>query len=206
MSNFWAGLSKLTQQAPVYRWTRDLTNKIHIICRHGFRPMKESSCSQSYPNNIPHCSKAGFTLVELILIIVLLGIVSITAIVKWPSGLDDKAATMEMKRAIRYAQHMAMTREYTTSTPWGINIDSNKYSIKSSDTETASAEFINRYLLGNSTNTISPSTSMYFNGLGEPIQTDGTPLTSSTTYTINGSNELTVCPETGYVAEGPSCP
>ena len=153
-------------------------------------------------------SNAGFTLIELILIIVLLGTLSVTAVIKWPSGMDDRAAALEFKRALRHAQHLAMTREYVDATPWGLFVDANRYTIKSTATETASEEFVDRALLGKTETTIAvtPAITLYFNGLGEPIASNGTPLTSAVTYTIDSSQQLTVCPQTGYVLEGSSCP
>ena len=153
---------------------------------------------------------AGFTLIELVLVIVLLAIVSVTAVIKWPSGLDRQAAAREMKRAIRYAQHMAMTREYDTSTnrPWGMTISlvDNQYTVERSDhSERAGVEFTARNLLGKASYTISGN-DIFFNGLGEPINANGEPLAIATTYTVSGTLDLNVCPETGYVLQDQLCP
>ncbi len=44
----------------------------------------------------------GFTLIELISIILLLCILAVTAVAKWPKGFDQDAARMEMTMAIRH--------------------------------------------------------------------------------------------------------
>jgi len=161
------------------------------------------------PRLLPPPPDAGFTLIELVMIIILLGVLSVTALVRWPAGLDNRAATLEMIRGIRYAQHLAMTREYVQGDPWGVVINANRYSIRNPATEAAPPEFVNRSLLDDAATTIAVApadTALCFNGLGEPIALDGTPRATSVTYTINNTSTITVCPETGYVVEGPACP
>lgn len=150
----------------------------------------------------------GFTLVELIMMIVILAILSITAVIKWPSGLKEEAAAREFKRAVRYAQHKAMTREFTTNAAaWGIVTSGNQYTIKrADDSETAEASQVNRSLPGNAGIT---SAALYFNGLGEPLTAAGLPLAGALTFTIiadDSGTTLSVCPRTGYIQAGGSCP
>ena len=149
----------------------------------------------------------GFTLIELVMIIVLLAIVSVVAVVKWPTGMDEEAAVREFKRALRYAQHLAMTREWNPdgSQSWGLTVSNNAYTISSRDGNSAGTDFSNRHLLGNSAITLTAGT-VLFNGLGAPIAADASLLTTTPTFTINGSRSLTVCLQTGYVVEGGSCP
>ncbi|MFC1524401.1 Tfp pilus assembly protein FimT/FimU [Thermodesulfobacteriota bacterium] len=154
----------------------------------------------------------GFTMIELVMVVLLIGILSVVALVKTQStgDFENTAAVKEFKHALRYAQHKAITREYDPSanTPWGITIAANQYSIQRSDgSDQADPEFLNRNLLDDASATLA-GPNMYFNGLGEPIQTDGTLLTGADprTFTIGGSGTLTVCPETGYVRTGSSCP
>ena len=145
---------------------------------------------------------SGFTLIELILVIVILGVLSISVAINWPTGMEDEAAKGELKRALRYAQHKAMTRGYPGATEaWGFMVTGNQYTIKrQDDSDWAEAEYINRSLLDDPgiTLTGSPSPNIYFNGLGEPIDGGGNPLPAQT-YTINGGIAVTVSPETGYV-------
>ncbi|MDR9502280.1 MAG: hypothetical protein RI601_10850 [Desulfurivibrionaceae bacterium] len=158
----------------------------------------------------PQGGQQGFTLIELISIILLIGVISVVATTKWPGDMKEEAAAKEFKRAIRYAQHQAMTREYITTSndAWGLEINGNAYSIKRQVSAENVPDFTNRFLLDNSsiTITISPEiTGLWFNGLGEPIDKDGAPLAAAIIYTIAGSEHLTVCPQTGYVREGATC-
>jgi type II secretory pathway pseudopilin PulG len=158
----------------------------------------------------------GFTLIELISIILLVGIISVVATAKWPGDMKEEAAAKEFKRALRYAQHQAMTREFldptlNPDTAWGIRIVGNQYFIQRHDSsDNASNDFLNRNLLGDTAIIlVGPGGDLWFNGLGEPINpTTGQPLTiaDARTFTINGTPAVTVCPETGYVMEGATCP
>lgn len=158
----------------------------------------------------------GFTLVELIMIIIILGILSVTAYVRWPVGMEDEAAVKELRRAVRYAQHKAMTRQYDETSPgtaWGIAANGNRYTVQRQDADClpptateaadpdrcAEEEYRGRALNDDNATTLS-NTAVYFNGLGEPIDTaTGLPLAADTVFTINGARTVTVVQETGYV-------
>ena len=158
----------------------------------------------------------GFTVIELLMTIVLLAIVAIAVGVKWPSGMAAQAAKMEFKQAVRMAQHMALTRQWSTSaSAWSLTVAGNKYYVGRADAgcqvncanpECAEEAMCNRFLQGDAASTILPATaSLLFNGLGEPINASGA-LLANTTFTIDGTEKLTVCAQTGYVLEGTSCP
>ncbi|MFA6900530.1 MAG: type II secretion system protein [Desulfurivibrionaceae bacterium] len=158
----------------------------------------------------------GFTLIELIMIIVILGILSVTAYVKWPVGMEEEAAVKEFRRAVRYAQHKAMTRQYDESTPgtaWGIVANANRYTIQRQNADClpptateaaapdrcAEEEYRGRALNNDNTITLS-NNAVYFNALGEPINTGtGIPLAAATIFTINGTRTVTIAQQTGYV-------
>ena len=73
-------------------------------------------------------------MIELIIVIVLIGTLSVVAAVKWPSGMEERAAVMEFKRGVRHAQHYAMTRQYTVpGEAWGILVSGNAYTVKRQD-------------------------------------------------------------------------
>ncbi|MDA3971167.1 MAG: prepilin-type N-terminal cleavage/methylation domain-containing protein [Desulfobulbaceae bacterium] len=155
----------------------------------------------------------GFTLIELISIILLLGILAVTAVAKWPKGFDLDAAHMEMTMAIRYAQHHAMTRQFTDlGSAWGISINTaaNEYSVLQRGQPCTVADYCNRQLLDRNidiTTNISGD-SIWFNGLGQPFDDGDNELPACSHITIcQGADcfELQVSPETGYVQEG-SCP
>ncbi|MFH1021725.1 MAG: hypothetical protein V1782_14120 [Pseudomonadota bacterium] len=150
------------------------------------------------------------------MIIVILGILSVTAYVRWPAGMEDEAAVKEFRQAVRYAQHKAMTRQYSETAPgtaWGIAATGNLYTIQRQDADClpptateaanpdrcAEEEYRGRALNNDDTTTIS-NTAVYFNALGEPINPGtGIPLAANTVFTINGTRTVTVVQETGYV-------
>lgn len=151
----------------------------------------------------------GFTLIELISIILLVGIISVVATAKWPGDMKEEAAAKEFKRAIRYAQHQAMTRQYISGNGWGLAITGgNQYSIQRQDGSETIADFTSRFLVDDNTITINDATGgdgLWFNGLGEPIDSGGAAI-GPLTYTVAATENLTVCPQTGYVVEGNACP
>lgn len=149
-------------------------------------------------NKGPHLTRQpGFTLIELVMVIVILGILAVTVAVKWPQGLEERGAALELIRAVRYAQHKAMTRGYTTTNDaWGLVAAGNTYTIRRLDGgDQAEADYVNRTLPGK---VILVAGSVWFNGLGEPINSaTGQPLAVVTTFNI-GASLVTVQPETGY--------
>ncbi len=155
----------------------------------------------------------GFTLIELVMIIVILGILSAVVYERWPVGMEEAAAAKEFKRAVRYAQHKAMTRQFTDKTEaWGIAVDAtnSSYTVKRIGggppaEPKAEQTYVNRCL--NSENPppcaiLLSGGPIYFNGLGEPLDASGNPITVPTLFTIGaGQNiqKVTVSQETGYV-------
>ena len=143
------------------------------------------------------------------MIILLLSILSVTAYEKWPVGMEEAAAVKEFKRAVRYAQHKAMTREFTTAgKAWGIAVAAHQYTVQRADaTDQAETEYVNRCLNNDCNTSITPpgNAFVYFNALGEPIDTTtttGSPLAVDTLFTITadgGGTTVTVRQRTGYV-------
>ena len=163
----------------------------------------------------------GFTMIELVMIIVILGILSAVAYERWPVGMEEAAAAKEFKRAVRYAQHKAMTRQYDETTPttaWGITVNGNRYTIRRQDANCvppaadatdrdrcAEEEYLNRALNDNNSSTLTDG-AVWFNALGEPINpADGTPVVpvppavAAVSFTVAGTITVTVSPQTGYV-------
>ena len=155
----------------------------------------------------------GFTLIELIMVIVILGILSAVAYERWPVGMEEAAATKEFKRAVRYAQHKAMTRQFNTpGEAWGITVNAdssytvhNKRTVINGGPELAEPTYVNRCL--NSENPPPCAIPLvggplYFNGLGEPLDDTGNPIAGEMTFTIGAltpSKTVKVSPATGYV-------
>ena len=151
--------------------------------------------------------QSGYTLIEIVMVMVMIGVLTAVAVVKWPTGMGEDAAVLEFKRAARYAQHMALTRQYVSSvSAWGITVSGNRYTVQRADGSTTANDYLNRSLPGDTS--IGPNgTSVWFNGLGEPIDNiTGFLLAAKVTFDIGGSGHITVCPQTGYVKKGNSCP
>ena len=152
---------------------------------------------------------SGFTLIELILVILLLSILSVAVVAKWPTGMDTEAAAREFKRAVRYAQHTAMTREFIAGNAWGLSVDAatSKYTIQRQDGSEQVPDFTDHSLLDNNAMTITggPATGLWFNGLGDPVDNTGVAL-GVVTYLVAGSEHMTICPQTGYIVRGATCP
>lgn len=157
---------------------------------------------------------AGFTLIELIMVIVLLTIISVAVAVKWPADMKQTAAKKEFIQAVRTAQHFALTRQWAgPASSWGLTVDDNKYYVGRADANCTSncinsgcadATLCNRSLLGDATVQLSGN-QVLFNGLGEPIDNSGE-LLGNTGFVVAGSLQLTVCAQTGYVNDGEGCP
>ncbi len=145
-------------------------------------------------------SDIGFTIMELVLVIVILGILSVSAYMAMPKAdLKLAAAAADFKQAVRHAQHLAITREYTTaSDAWGISVTGDRYTItRRGGSETAAPEYVNQPLSGGKSIT---SGAVWFNGLGEPIDpATGNALAADTTFTIGGTRTVTVYAQTGFI-------
>ena len=155
----------------------------------------------------------GFTLIELVMIIVILGILAATVYVRWPVGMEEEAALKEFRRAVRYAQHKAMTRQFTTAAAaWGIVANGGQYTLQRNGANCGvppdadypdrggEPDYRGRWLNNDQSMPLSNG-AVYFNALGEPINTTtGLPLAAATVFTINGTRIVTIAPQTGFVS------
>ena len=133
------------------------------------------------------------------MIIVLIGLLAVSASVKWPDGLKEKAGAYDLKRGVRLAQHMAMTRTYDPAMPWGIEGSGTAYSVRQKGgpmAEDPGGGTFPRILLGGAS--FLAAGAVWFNRFGEPIDASGAPLSVPTVFTLSGGNLVTVHPETGY--------
>ena len=148
----------------------------------------------------------GFTLIELIMVILLLAVLTVSVAMLWPKGMKSDTDVYEIKHAIRLAQHIAMTRPYESSAPWGFKVGSGgtTYSILKKGTSTYAKD----PSTGNDMKDIGlrgdnplscDSQGIWFDRFGVPLDnTSLTPISSEFTCTL-GSATITVHPETGYV-------
>jgi prepilin-type N-terminal cleavage/methylation domain-containing protein len=149
----------------------------------------------------------GFTLIELVIVLVIIGIITIIATVKLPSNVIQLGASADQVAGdIRYTQALAMTLNQR----YRINFASNSYSI-----EDANSNLIKHPVANSTTISLTSGTSfnqpptpncIAFNGIGAPCDcsTDN-PLATETIQLVSGNNSsnITVTEITGYVSVSP---
>lgn len=149
--------------------------------------------------------QTGFTLVELVMVIVVLGILSATALPKFfeKNTFAERAFFDDTLNAVRYAQKLAVA----TGCNVKVSISSNSYTLMRQGNASSSScpggisyslavphpgTGARSYSGSESGVTLSSSVSSFiFNSLGS-VSTDAT-------LTINGSRTITVIAETGFV-------
>jgi prepilin-type N-terminal cleavage/methylation domain-containing protein len=130
----------------------------------------------------------GFTLVELVTVIAILGVISATVVMKWPTGMNLATSSQQLIQDLRYTQSLAMNRGSGYKLVW---VDQNTYRILTP----ASAELTRADVSGVTLTSNYPGVSVTFNGLGQP--TGGS--VTMTLYDGSGSQTVTVSAETGMV-------
>jgi len=136
---------------------------------------------------------SGFTLIEMIVILVLLGIVSAVALPRFfnVDGYRTRAAYDEVAGAVRYAQKLAVASGCDVQ----VQIVNDGYALQQHQTSCSSGGFVNisDHPMTNNTFSninLSPTTSFIFDSMGR----------SSSALTVNvGSESFAVIAETGYV-------
>ena len=148
----------------------------------------------------------GFTLLELVTVILLLAVLSVSIAMLWPSGMKSGSDLYDIKHAIRFAQHMAMTRPYDSVHPWGFKTGTggSSYSILKKGTSIyakapdTGEDMQDIGLKGEATISCDKQ-GIWFNRFGTPLDYSTlSPISSEFTCTI-GSRTITIHPETGYV-------
>ena len=146
---------------------------------------------QSYSRN----SQTGFTLVELIIVIVVLGIMSAYAVMRYTSPaevtLPSQAQTMASN--IRAVQTLATTSGRRIR----IDFTATRYTVSCVDGANPCPGFYVDLENGVTLSTIS-ITPLDFNSLGQPLNSAGASTAAS--YTLGGAKTVSVAALTGFVA------
>ncbi len=150
----------------------------------------------------------GFTMVELILVIVILGVLAAYAAPKMDLQMfDAHVAAQELVEAIRYAQEMSMTHSGSNAYQVELDATANSYAVTQSGVAVSSPlSGGSNYVSGWSNVTIGQSGTIAFNSRGRPTCSGGLaacsePTDSNVSIAVAvGSDSTTVAIErmTGY--------
>ncbi len=160
----------------------------------------------------------GFTLIELIMVIVLLGVLAVYAVPRIFNSNDFNARGFhdETLSILRYAQKTAIAQRRTVCLTFTINsvtlniasaaptpAVSTPTCVPSSPLQGPRGESPATITAKSGVSYSSTPTNFNFDGLGQPINADGTGalLTTSSTISINNAADVMVEAVTGYVHE-----
>ena len=164
------------------------------------------------PKPVAHCrgSQGGFTLIELIMVIVLLGVLAVFAGPRIfdTSVFNSRGFNDETLAMLRYAQKTAIAQRRTTC----VTFTSTTASLRIASA--AAVGICDTNLIGprgdtpgtinaKSGVTYSPTpATVHFDGLGQSLDNSGAVLTLARTITVTGSGKtITIESGTGYVHE-----
>ena len=150
-------------------------------------------------HNPPQNESRGFTMMEVIAILVILGILSGIAISRLSdTGARDTAAANTLKAHLRYAQLRAMG----DIVPWGIEIEADRYTLVRDNGSVPNLPGENSAEKNDLDATLSPEITIMFSAArGRPYLEDSDPENFSNPYDISVGNTqtITITPETGFI-------
>lgn len=133
--------------------------------------------------------QSGFTLIELVVVILLVGILSFVAIPRFfqTSGFTERNAAEEILTAFRYAQQLAMSRGGNVQ----VVINGNNYQIQIAGTPVANPNGSGTYNVNLPGGITATNTAITFDNLGRP-----TPNVQANI--VVGAYTVRIEQETGY--------
>lgn len=145
----------------------------------------------------------GFTIIEFVFAVIVIAVIAAFAFVRYPSQdqFTSSGFAQQFANDLRLTTILSMSQNAC----YGITVASNAYTIKTNTGATYSSVIPDvTYPISQSGTTLTPSTTVYFNSLGQPF-TDSTCTTaaaSDTVFTITTgsmSNTVTVTQGTGAI-------
>lgn len=148
--------------------------------------------------------KKGFTLIESIVVISIIGLIAIYAVPKWPRAINLDGQAQQIARDIRLTQSLAMN----SFQRYRIQFSSSQYQIfdGSNNAYTYSTLNSSTISLTSGITMTSTATNLIFDSSGNPYQGStypGTALSANFTVTLTDSSgqtrQILIAPETGKV-------
>lgn len=130
--------------------------------------------------------QTGFTIIELVMVMVIIGVLAAVVAAKWPSTAHNTPTALQLVEDIRLAQSLSMNRgggfsiERSGTTQYRI-LDDGAVFGDPRNIEVSLSNFTLR-----------------FDSLGRPVDAGGTPLSADTTISVGGAITVTVSEQTGF--------
>ena len=154
-------------------------------------------------------SRQGFTMIEVIAVLVILGIIAVVAVSRLGTDENDLIAQTDIVKAhLRFAQLKALSDD--TSASWGIAFAAGSYALQ----RNGGAASVNLPGENGATHsfpsgvsitsvTVTPSQTVYFNSWGSPVDASGNLLTANIKITLvqSVSKAFLIYNNTGYIED-----
>lgn len=172
----------------------------------------------------PHTNRQGFTMIEMVAVLIVMAIVSVLVVSRYTTGSDELIAeTDALKSSLRYAQIQSMQDDTDTNpVKWGIHLSSDGGSyVLYKNNDSAEAENVmipaklpdaekdpppvNKHFLQKGVQIKSgQNTTINFDKWGRPVDASGTPLTADIDNLIlsqrgTDADPIVVTKNTGYI-------